>query len=202
MLLQENGKDALYAANGLRHLKSAAGSTISLNYSDPEAPIFGTATPTTIDLASISDGDLLVKSNTVIVGTTSIPTMVVTNLVSPFGQLLSTGNATNYTIDFNTSDKQSITATGNVAFLTINNISNGAMKRFYITNVFWGTSNINVLMPTNCLVVTTNSGGPAAIGGGGSTNWVMTVTNDAKLSIECHGTTMRQLVWYLRLLQP
>lgn len=129
-------------------------------------------------------------------------TMVVTNLVSPFGQLLSTGNATNYTIDFNTSDKQSITATGNVAFLKINNISNGAMKRFYITNVFWGTSNINVLMPTNCLVVTTNSGGPAAIGGGGSTNWVMTVTNDAKLSIECHGTSMRTLVWYLRLLQP
>lgn len=129
-------------------------------------------------------------------------TLIVTNIVSPFGQLLSTGNATNYTIDFNTADKQSITATGNVAFLTINNISNGAMKRFYITNVFWGTSNINVLMPTNCLVVTTNSGGPAAIGGGGSTNWVMTVTNDAKLSIECHGTTMRTLVWYLRLLQP
>lgn len=161
-------------------------------------PISGMASTNLTDSTNIAR----LNGTNVFTGNNTFASIVqVTNLVSPFELLTAASAATNYTIDFNAADKQSITATGNVAFLTINNISNGAMKRFYITNVFKATSNINVLMPTNCLVVTTNSGGPAALDTVG-TNWVMTVTNDAKLSIECHGTTMRQLVWYLRLLQP
>lgn len=155
--------------------------------------------PTFFNNKLLTSTDVLIDENNNITG---VANLVVTNIVSPFSLLTAASAATNYTINFSTADKQSINATGNVAFLSIENISNGAMKRFYITNVFKATSNIQVLMPTNCLVVTTNSGGPAAIGGGGSTNWVMTVTNDAKLSIECHGTSMRTLVWYLRLLQP
>lgn len=153
-----------------------------------------------MSLTNLSDSTniALLNGTNVFTGDNTFAAIVqVTNMITPWTPLTSVSNMY-YILDFLANDRQSITATGDVNFASIVNISNGAIKIIELTNVFKASSNITVRFPTNTSVVTTNSGGPVSIDG---TNYAFTVTNEATLSIQSRGTTQRRMAWYLRLHQ-
>lgn len=157
-------------------------------------PISGMASTNLTDSTNVAR----LNGTNVFTGNNTFASIVsVTNLVIEWTPLTAVSN-TYYILDFLANDRQSITATGDVNFASIVNLSNGANKIIEFTNVFKATSNITVRFPTNSSVVTTNSGGPVVVDG---TNYAFTVTNEATLSIQSRGTTQRRMAWYLRLHQ-
>jgi hypothetical protein len=107
-------------------------------------------------------------------------------------QLYPSSNATNYTIDFLTTNCQTILATGNVYFLAPANVTAGTWKYLNITNVFKASSNITFYCQTNLAWL-----GPTndyVIGASPmNTNRAYTVTNSLRVSLFNWGTTVQAM---------
>lgn len=168
----------------------------------------GSITATTMNIAqanvtnlvsagSATNGYLFAHSNGVVLATREI---LATNVVTPVfrlytQELVTTGNVTNYTIDFATTNLQTINATGNVYFANITGMAAGTAKQIVITNVFKASSNITVYVQTNLLWL-----GPTndyAIGASPMhTNRAYPVTNVLVLSLQPIGSTSPSILSY------
>ena len=98
------------------------------------------------------------------------------------------GGATNYALDFSTTNMQTILATGNVYVASLANVAAGRWKVLNITNVFNTSSNITLYVQTNLAWL-----GPTnyyAIGASPmQTNRAYPITNSIRLSLTPWGTT-------------
>lgn len=130
--------------------------------------------------------------------------LTVTNSIrQPFFELVSTGNATNYTADWAATvpDNNIINATGNVYFSVIDaNLVGGVTKQYVITNVYKASSNITAYVQTNLLHL---HGQTYTVGASPMhTNYAIPVTNVVVLNLQSIGTTPQSIMSFFVHNQP